>query len=250
MGRQSTTLAVTTSVLAMLLLAGTCFAASATEWPSFRGAPAMNGMAASTLSPPLRLLWTYETGSSVESSAAISGDSVYVGTKTNALLAIRLATGKLRWKFLAEDAISASPLVMDGRVFVGDEGGTFYAVDATTGRLAWKFETDDKIMSSATASSGYVLVGSYDNHLYKLNAATGAQAWSFESGAQVHCSPCVAAGKAVIAGCDGFVRIVDLRTGTEDRGGRDWREFRGGPRICRRQCLRVRDGRRVRVHQA
>ena len=47
-------------------------------WPQFRGNPQLTGVAASTLPATLKLLWTYEAGDSIESSAAIVDGAVYV----------------------------------------------------------------------------------------------------------------------------------------------------------------------------
>jgi len=54
------------------------------------------------------LKWTYETGGSIESTAAIVGSRVYIGTMTGAVLAIDLNSGRLRWKFTTGgNAVSA-----------------------------------------------------------------------------------------------------------------------------------------------
>ncbi len=47
----------------------------------------------------LKLMWTSEAGESIESSAAIAGDTVYVGCQSKELLAIDFKTGKLKWKY-------------------------------------------------------------------------------------------------------------------------------------------------------
>jgi outer membrane protein assembly factor BamB len=203
-------------VLLSLIGAGTLTSAAAQgDWPCFRGGPTLTGVSTSTLSAGPRRLWRYETGSQVESTAAIVGDSVYVGTRTKALLCIGLSSGKLRWKYLASDAISAAPCVAGGLVFVGDEGGVFHAVNATTGKLAWKFKTEDKILSSATVTGEGVMFGSYDNYLYKLRRSDGRKLWSFKSDAQVHCTPCFTGTNVIIAGCDGKVRTIDAASGQQ-----------------------------------
>src|SRR6266581_1136389 len=78
------------------------------EWTQFRGNPQLTGVAASSLPANLKLLWTYEAGDSIESSAAISGGAVYVGVQTGDLVAIDLQTGKLRWKYRAMEGIAES----------------------------------------------------------------------------------------------------------------------------------------------
>src|SRR5207302_5760821 len=105
--------------LIFLFLAGLLGAAD--EWPQFRGNPQLTGVADATIGATLSLLWTYEGGESIESSAAISGGSVYVGAQSADLLAIDLKTGKLRWKYKAQEGIGeSSPAVRDGVVYIGD----------------------------------------------------------------------------------------------------------------------------------
>ena len=67
-------------------------------WPQFRGNPRLTGIAVTAPPATLKLLWKYEVGESIDSSAAIVNDVVYVGAGTGDLVAIDLATGKLRWK--------------------------------------------------------------------------------------------------------------------------------------------------------
>jgi eukaryotic-like serine/threonine-protein kinase len=204
------------AVIALITALGVSMAfAAQTDWPSFRGNPQMTGVASSTLPAKPRLLWTYETGSEVESTAAIAGDMVFLGTKKGAVVALKLSDGKLRWKFRAKDSVTASPCVAGNAVYVGDESGMLYALNRTNGKMLWKHPAKDKIISSATVVADSVLFGSYDNHLYCLSTKTGKLKWKFEAEAQVHCSPCVAEGKVMIAGCDGCVRIIDLSTGKE-----------------------------------
>ncbi|HUS79852.1 MAG TPA: PQQ-binding-like beta-propeller repeat protein, partial [Armatimonadota bacterium] len=99
------------------------------DWPSFRGKAQMTGVAHSPLPATLSLKWTYETGSSVQATAAIVGDTVYVGTMTGALVAIDLAGGGLKWKYLTGgNPIASSPAVVGDSVYFGDQGGVFHAV--------------------------------------------------------------------------------------------------------------------------
>src|SRR5262245_1713396 len=84
--------------LLILLFALIC---CAQDWPQFRGNPQLTGVTTNVLPKTLKLLWTYEHGESIESSAAIADGGVYVGSQSGDLLAIDLSTGKLRWKYHA-----------------------------------------------------------------------------------------------------------------------------------------------------
>ena len=71
-------------------------AAPANEWRQFRGTPRLTGLSATTPPATLKLLWTYDAGDVIDSSAAIADGVVYVGGGNGDLLALDLASGKLR----------------------------------------------------------------------------------------------------------------------------------------------------------
>ena len=194
---------------------------AADGWPMFRGDVHLTGVAAASLPDELDLLWTFQAGTGIESTAAIADGTVFVGSMDGDLHAIDLATGTSRWTYKAADSIKSSPSVARGSVFFGDERGVFHAVDARTGEKRWVFQTDSGIVSSANVSDGKVLFGSYDNHLYSLSAADGALRWRVETEGFVHATPAVAelpgGAVAVSSGCDGFLRLVRVDDGREVR---------------------------------
>src|SRR5262249_41275127 len=60
----------------------------AASWPQFRGGPTLTGVAGSDLPATLKVQWTYDAGDAVQSSAAIAGGVVYVGSTNGRLAAI------------------------------------------------------------------------------------------------------------------------------------------------------------------
>jgi outer membrane protein assembly factor BamB len=153
--------------------------APADRWPQFRGTTAMHGTSAATLPSTLKLLWTYEAGDAIDSSAAIADGIVYVGSQTGELHAVNLSDGSLKWKYKATaDGIGeSSPAVANGLVYIGDLSGVLHAVDASTGKAAWTFKTGSEIKSSPVVQGDKVLIGSYDSYLYALGAKDGKLAW-------------------------------------------------------------------------
>ena len=151
---------------------------AADEWPQFRGNPELTGVSAAAVPATLKLLWTHDAGEGIESSAAISNGTVYVGCQSKDLLAIDLTTGKLRWKYRATDEIGeSSPAVAGGVVYVGDLGGVLHAVNTASGKPLWTFKTDAEIKSSPVVIGDRVLIGSYDSYLYALSRASGKLLW-------------------------------------------------------------------------
>lgn len=191
-------------------------AAAADSWPQFRGNLSLTGFTRAELAPTLRVLWTYEAGESVESSAAIVAGTVYVGSQKGDLVALDLATGRERWKYSTGSQIGeSSPAVSAGSVYVGSLDGNVHAVSARTGQRLWTFKTGTEVKSSPVVTAGKVLVGSYDQHLYCLSARGGKELWRFRTNGNVHCTAAVAAGTAYISGCDEYLRAISVATGRE-----------------------------------
>ena len=115
---------------------GAATGAPADRWTQFRGSPTLIGTSAATIPDKLRVLWTYEAGEAIESSAAIADGVVYVGAQPGELHAVNLADGKPRWKYKAsvEGIGESSPAVAGGLVYFGDLGSIVHAVDAATGQ--------------------------------------------------------------------------------------------------------------------
>ena len=198
------------------ILGGAAQKVAADHWPQFRGNHRLTGITASDVPKELQLLWTYEAGESIESSAAIEGGTIFVGSQAKELLAVDLETGKLRWKYSTKEGIGeSSPSVSDGVVYVGDLLGILYAVRATDGKELWTFATEGEIKSSPVVIDDKVLIGSYDEHLYSLSARDGKLLWKVRTEGPVHCTPGIRKGIAYVAGCDEVFRAIDLSTGKQ-----------------------------------
>ena len=196
-----------------LVLLSPCFARD--SWPSFRGDPQMSGVSAANLPTTPQLLWTFSTRAPIESTAAILGQVVYVGSMDSTLYAVELNSGKLKWKYAAHAAIKSSPLVYEGGIFFGDEAGRFHSLNAADGSQRWTFVAEDAIVSSAAASGERLFFGSYDQRLYCIDRDTGDEIWRFETEGYVHASCPVVDGTVLVAGCDGLLRVLDTQTGGE-----------------------------------
>ena len=188
----------------------------ASNWSQFRGNHQLNGASASRLPARLKLLWTYEAGEAIESSAAVVGGTVYVGSQKGELAALNLENGSVYWKYAAGKPIGeSSPAWSDYSVYIGDLGGTLHAVNARDGRVRWTFKTGGEIKSSPVVVGDRVLIGSYDQTLYCLSTSTGAVLWKVKTAGPVHATPAVSDGIVFIAGCDEQFRAIRLSDGKQ-----------------------------------
>ena len=192
------------------------FVTPADSWPQFRGNPLLSGFSGSRVAGNVRHLWAADAGESVESSAAVAGGAVYVGTQRGELVSVDLGDGRERWRYNAGNAIGeSSPAVARGVVYVGDLSGVLHAVRAADGQRVWTFKTGGEIKSSPVVSGARVIFGSYDTHLYCVSAVSGKLLWKVKTGGQVHATAAVAEGVAYVAGCDEILRAVRIATGRE-----------------------------------
>lgn len=188
----------------------------ADNWSQFRGNHHLTGVSLSNVPNSLRLLWTYEAGDSIESSAAIVGGTVFIGSQKGELVALNLDNGQVYWKYSTGAAIGeSSPAYSDGLVYIADLNGWINALNASDGRKLWAFKTNGEIKSSPVVTGDRVLIGSYDQHLYCLSTRNGSLLWKFRTEGPVHATPSISNGIAFIAGCDEFFRAIRISDGKE-----------------------------------
>ncbi len=191
------------------------------NWTSFRGNPQLTGVADSQLPDNPQLLWTFQAGDMIESTAAVADGIVYVGALDGVLYAIDAQIGEKRWTYQTNSSIKASPAIHDGVIYFGDGDGVFHAVDINAQKMKWQFNTEGEIISSANFAGDRVLFGSYDGFLYCLNRESGELVWKFETEGYVHGTPGVwtqaanAANFVVLTGCDSYLRVINIDDGTQ-----------------------------------
>jgi outer membrane protein assembly factor BamB len=181
-------------------------------------------------------VWVRQLDAHLESSPLAIGDTVYLGTDTTDLMALRTADGGTRWRFNAPGAIKASPSYHDGRIYVADYQSSMFALDAESGKALWRTNTskvapfgDGGFFSSPAIAFGKVYAARDDGTVYAFDEKTGEVEWSFDSGDYVYGSPAVAqvpgTEPTVYIGAEnGRLFALDAATGEVE-----WRRDVGGP---------------------
>lgn len=194
------------------------------DWPLFRGDPELTGTSAAQLPDRPKLIWTFKTGESVESSPVIAHGKVIFGCRDGNVYALRLRDGKLLWKFASGCAVESPPLIAGDKIYIGNLAGDFFQLSLNDGTVYWKYSCGKQIYGSANIfktgdGRQAVIFGAYDFQVHCLDAADGKQLWSaptknFINGA-VAISPLLQL--AVFGGCDAELRIIGLKDGREIR---------------------------------
>jgi len=104
--------------------------------------------------------------------------------------------------------MQSSPALAGDRLYVGSDDGNLYAVDASSGAVVWSFPTNGPIISSPAVALGaaqpVIVVGSTDGNVYFV-LDTGASATAmatFAIGAPVRSSPAIGPDGTVYIGAD------------------------------------------------
>ena len=86
-------------VLFLLIFIGQ---ATFADWATFRGNPQLTGVTDTEISENPQLLWTFQAGDMIESTATVVDGTVYVGALDGLLYAIDAQTGQKRWMYQAK----------------------------------------------------------------------------------------------------------------------------------------------------
>jgi outer membrane protein assembly factor BamB len=139
----------------------------------------------------------------IRNAPAIANGRVYIGS-ANRFFALNEMTGATAWSFNTGNTNTTSAAVSNGVVYFGTGSGRVYAVNATTGAQKWVATTGAAVSSSPALSLGsnVILVGSNDHYLYALNATSGVRLWRYVTGAAIWSSPAIADGRAFFGSND------------------------------------------------
>lgn len=144
-------------VLAIAAVAAVELAASAAEWPMYRGDAARSGYTSEALPGELVPRWTFRSRQAPRPAWP--------------------TRNRLRY-----DA-AFQPIVANGAVFFGSSANDkVYALDASSGRVRWHFYTDGPVRFAPAAWKDRLLVASDDGYLYCLAAADGRLQWKRRGG--------------------------------------------------------------------
>ena len=178
--------------------------------------------------------WSYPIGDAASCGGvpvrlAYAPDGYLYACAGTRVLAIDVASGRVKWHFEAPAAFlcaptfAPGPAVTGGGIYLADYLGTVYALDATDGRDRWRIATESRAsIEPVLVAAGHVHVGS-GKGLYTLDAVTGTPKWRFQAGGDIVGAPAVAEGRIHFGSTDHL-----LYTLKADDGRLRWKLATGG----------------------
>jgi outer membrane protein assembly factor BamB len=212
------------TLLTVLLLAGSCFAAPAVKLSVKTGPPTINLQISGSGFPAFAAIDIYFDTTDLALAAASSTGSfsgIEIQVPASALPGTNWVTGVAR---VSGEAAQATfdvqtnwPQFHIGPAHSGHNVYENVLSTTTVGSLdlLWSYTTGSAVISSPAVVNGVVYVGSYDHSVYALNATTGAKLWRFTTGGVVTSSPAVVDGVVYVGSNDHNVYALNATTGAK-----------------------------------
>ncbi len=112
-----------------------------------------------------------QSNDAVTSTAAIAGETVYMGFPDGRVTALSAASGAVVWSTMLpgdidQGGVFGSPVVTGDTVYVGANNGHVYGFDRATGAIVWDYETGAWNATGAAVTGNTLVFGSWDGNLY------------------------------------------------------------------------------------
>ncbi len=139
---------VTAAIVMLSLIAG---AASAEDWPMYRGDVGRTGETAETVPADASVKWrrrlpTYRPAyrnprlhfDAGYEPVVADGMVVITSPLTGSITAYDAETGAEQWRYYADGPVRTAAVLYDGRVYAGSDDGYFYCLALKSGKLQWR----------------------------------------------------------------------------------------------------------------
>jgi outer membrane protein assembly factor BamB len=158
----------------------------------------------------------------IHGTAALDGDSAYIGAYNGRLYKLRKSDGQPEWVVQLGQALGASPLLSGEFVYASVElgppaNGFVVKLDRATGREIWRSPMLGNHPHSSPALSsalGLIFLGANNGKFFALDEATGAVKWAFSSEAPVKSTPALIGASVVFTSWDGYLYSLRAKDGT------------------------------------
>lgn len=169
------------------------------------------------------LVWKFEAGSHVHTTAAIDQESVYFGSFNGYVYALNLMDGSLRWKFktvghqyFPKGEVQGSPVIIGNQVIIGARDYNLYALDKEKGYCHWnKVYTLGWVLSASFYDSILFIAGADERILAAIKPLDGSYLWKNKMEFLMFGKPAFQDETLFIGTTIGKLHAVDIRTGKE-----------------------------------
>ena len=149
-------------------------------------------------------IWQVRTDGMISGGGTIVGDTVYVGSWDNNVLALDLKTGREKWRYFTNWYVQTAPVVDAAKhvLYTNAHDHMGYAIDVLNGSLIWKqrvtFQVGYPNNGPPCLDGDRLFMAVHPAHFLCAEAASGKRIWHAETGANV--SGCTVIDGKIITG--------------------------------------------------
>lgn len=103
------------------------------------------------------------------SAPAVDSERVYVGGRDKKIHAISRDKGERLWTFKTGSRVESSPLLFTDGLLVGSSDGRLYALTLDEGKEIWTLDLGESLIANASFANGMILIGSEDGTLFAVS---------------------------------------------------------------------------------
>lgn len=160
-------------------------------------------------------IWTISSGSYINGTPAIQGDTLVYGGCDGYIHCISLKRQQVINSINLENPIPASAALVGNHAYLGHYGNDFLCVNLTTSKIIWTYhDRSSPYFSSPAVDAGRVIFGGRDKRVHCVERATGEPIWEFSTRGKVDSSPVICSDKVIVGSNDGRLYMLRLSDGT------------------------------------
>ncbi len=162
-------------------------------------------------------LWQTDVGGEVQSPLVKHGDTIYVSSMGNDLIALRDSDGKEKWRVKTAGPIFQASHFDDASntLYFGSADHFVYAVNPNNGHVKWKAELGGAVLAGPNVAQGVLSVGTTDTKIYGIDASNGNKLWTVQGKNMFQSKTATDGQRFFVGGWDNFFRCIDAKSGQE-----------------------------------
>jgi len=172
-------------------------------------------------------LWSFDAGSPIRSTAALSDKTAFFATDTGTIYALSTTDGAESWQRNIGSKVSGNIIFAENTVLFLSKDGVFHALNAENGDTLWSVATAGESLvdqwdyhtNSPFYLDGMLYLASKSGVISALNVSDGSEAWSYTLDEKLRGTPLVIDNTLYVSSETGIYSI-----NTTD-GSENWHVF-------------------------
>ena len=166
------------------------------------------------LYPEVKELWSFNTGYTIGSSAAIYKNNVICGDASGKVYSLNVDNGEINWTFQTSGPIYSTPGISNNRLVFGSSDSSIYCLNADDGSLLWKYKTYSAVLGCPIIDDEIVYIGASDRTFRAFNINYGNVLWEFNDlNGFVETKPVIYEDKILFGAWDEHFYCLDKNSG-------------------------------------